>query len=256
MGELFANNHLGKGVHTLLWPLQNYSFFCHFSSAYRHFLLFPNGYLFSNRLILHFRRLGRLKAPQCSVLTATWILRVILIALRTGFKSSRSMLRRVVRVKYRDLIHRWKEEHHVIMTEKEPISYIFIHCAVPGKKKAKNQLVYSVDHFSNSAFNNIWMCIQSADPIKWSIFRTPGGFDCVCSLLFLAKYIYASLLAGRSPEESRGEPASPTLSPNKALGMHQQLLWTVLCILFSPLHHLYSPCCILLTQFGPCCPLH
>lgn len=137
MGELFANNSLGKGVRTLL---QNPSFFCHFSSVYRHFLQFPDDSLFSNRLILPFHKLGQLTAPQCLMLAATWIPCANLIALRTGFKSSRSMLRRVVRAKYRDLIHRWKEEHHIIMTEKELISYIYfpsLCCAWQKKKKKR-----------------------------------------------------------------------------------------------------------------------
>lgn len=44
------------------------------------------------------------------------------------------MLTRVVRMKYGYIIHKGKEEQNVLMTEKEPISYIFIHCAVSGKK--------------------------------------------------------------------------------------------------------------------------
>lgn len=38
-------------------------------------------------------------------------------------------------MKYGYIIHKGKEEQDVLMTEKEPISCIFIYCAVPGKRK-------------------------------------------------------------------------------------------------------------------------
>lgn len=38
-------------------------------------------------------------------------------------------------MKYGYLIHKGKEEHDMLMTGKEPVSYFFIHCAVSGRKK-------------------------------------------------------------------------------------------------------------------------
>lgn len=109
------------------------------------------------------------------------------------------------------------------MTEKALISYICTHCAAPSKKK---KLVYSVHHFSNFAFNNIWLCTQSADPITWSIFSDTRWF-CLHTQPSVSDQIHFCFTACR--QITRGEQSracQPHTSPNKALAMHQQLLYT------------------------------
>lgn len=111
------------------------------------------------------------------------------------------------------------------MTEKAFISYIFFtHCAAPRKKEKKK--VHSVLHFSNFAFNNTWLCIQSADPITGNIFLDTWWF-CLHTQPSAPGQIHLCFTACRQiirGEQSRA--CQPHTSPNKALAMHQQLLYT------------------------------
>lgn len=116
------------------------------------------------------------------------------------------------------------------MTEKALISYIFTHYAEPREKKERKKKVYSVPHFSNFAFSNIWLCIQST-LLHEAFFR--HSVHAQPSVPGQIHFCFTACRQITWGEETRA--CQPHISPNKALAMHQQLLYTDL------LHRSLSP---------------
>lgn len=223
MGELLAHNDLGEDVGTPLWPLHNSSFFAIslLLTDTFFFLPFPHSF-FSNRWILQFERLGQLKAPQCLVLAATQICCADLILVRTGLRAADQCPGELLG--WNTEISSTDKRKNTTNNDRKGTHQLYLHslCCTQQKKK----LVYSVHHFSNFAFNNIWLCTQSADPITWSIFSDTRWF-CLHTQPSVPDQIHFCFTACR--QITRGEQSracQPHTSPNKALAMHQQLLYT------------------------------
>lgn len=136
------------------------------------------------------------------------------------------------------------------MTEKALISYIFTHCAEPREKKERKKKVYSVPHFSNFAFSNIWLCIQST-LLHEAFFR--HSVHAQPSVPGQIHFCFSACRQITWGEETRA--CQPHISPNKALAMHQQLLYTdLLHRSLSPLYHLHrQTCCISPAWAGTAC---